>query len=87
VETVMRFGVLGPVVVQRGREAVGPDPGRQSAVLALLLADANLTVPLDRLAEDLWAGTPPSRPFETLRVYVSNLRRLLHRTYATRGRG
>ncbi|MBO1332179.1 AAA family ATPase [Streptomyces sp. VRA16 Mangrove soil] len=50
---------------------------RQRAVLALLLAARGATVSVDRLADELWRGTPPSKATVSLQAYVSNLRRLL----------
>src|SRR5262249_61710039 len=50
---------------------------RQRAVLALLLLEANRAVPMDRLAEDIWAGRPPARWATTLQTYVFHLRRAL----------
>ncbi|WP_229873710.1 ATP-binding protein [Streptomyces cirratus] len=50
---------------------------RQRAVLADLLAARGAVVSVDRLAQDLWCGTPPAKATASLHAYVSNLRRLL----------
>ena len=46
-------------------------------MLALLLLEPGRAVPVDRLAEELWRGEPPSGAATTLRVYVSRLRSVL----------
>lgn len=73
----MLFSVLGPITASRDGEPVDLGTPRQRAVLALLIVDANLTATTARLAEDLWGNDTPARATETLRVYVSNLRRFL----------
>ncbi|WP_275405130.1 AfsR/SARP family transcriptional regulator [Streptomyces sp. S4.7] len=52
-------------------------PARQRTVLAALLVDANRPVPVDQLADRVWADGPPHRATQTLYGYVSRLRRLL----------
>ena len=49
------------------------------ALLAALLVRAGDPVPADRLAEDLWGGTPPGNPANTLQTKVSQLRRAVGR--------
>jgi predicted ATPase/DNA-binding SARP family transcriptional activator len=70
--------VLGPVealVDDRTAALGGP---RQRALLALLaLADAPVSA--DRLADELWRGSPPAGAGKTLRSYVSRLRAALGR--------
>ncbi|HET9773079.1 MAG TPA: BTAD domain-containing putative transcriptional regulator [Acidimicrobiia bacterium] len=51
--------------------------GRERALLALLVLNANRIVSADRLAEDLWSGDPPEGAIRSLRVYVSRLRQAL----------
>jgi predicted ATPase/DNA-binding SARP family transcriptional activator len=77
VSSVVEFGILGPVqAVRDGRvlELGGP---RRRAVLALLLVAGGRVVPAERLAEELWAGSPPPGAAGTLRAHVSRLRKLL----------
>src|SRR5207237_6692311 len=50
---------------------------RERALLARLLISANRVVSADRLADDLWSGSPPPHSMATLRVYISRLRRAL----------
>jgi DNA-binding SARP family transcriptional activator len=70
------FGVLGPLEVSRSGRAVRLGGPRQRAVLALLLVGANRAVSMDRLGEDVWAGTPRGVG-NTLQTYVFHLRQAL----------
>ncbi|HET9896652.1 MAG TPA: BTAD domain-containing putative transcriptional regulator [Streptosporangiaceae bacterium] len=73
----MEYRILGPVAaVDQGREVELGGP-RERALLARLLLAANLVVPADTLAHDLWSGEPPEHATATLRVYISRLRRAL----------
>ncbi|MCA2211543.1 AfsR/SARP family transcriptional regulator [Jidongwangia harbinensis] len=47
------------------------------AVLALLLANANATVPTDALTEELWEEDPPASAPTTLQTYILHLRKML----------
>ncbi len=73
----MRFGVLGPLLVERDGQSLALGSRRQRAVLARLLLDPNQVVPVARLVDDLWGETPPSKVSASLQAYVSNLRRIL----------
>lgn len=74
---MINFRVLGPIeATKQGR--VLPLGGRkQRGVLAILLLNANRTVPVDHLIAGVWGERAPGRPLNTLQVYVSNLRRIL----------
>src|SRR5262249_56566030 len=61
--------------VRDGRELALGGP-RRRAVLALLLVAGGRVVPAERLAEELWAGSPPPGAAGTLRSHVSRLRAL-----------
>jgi pimeloyl-ACP methyl ester carboxylesterase len=65
--------VLGPLEALVADAPVTPR-GRQGALLALLAADAGRTVPLDRLADALWAADPPRDPANATQILVSRLR-------------
>ena len=81
--------LLGPVqVVRAGREIRLGGP-RPRAVLALLVLEAGRVVPVGRLVEDVWRGSPPPGAAKTLRSYVSRLRALLNpdATLTARGGG
>ncbi|HEY3867269.1 MAG TPA: tetratricopeptide repeat protein [Actinocrinis sp.] len=81
----MRFGLLGPVVVDRGPEGGGDvpgywseaPPGKPRAVLAVLLANANRAVPVERMVEALWGDGPPVSVVASLHNHVMRLRRWL----------
>lgn len=72
----MRFGVLGPVVVDKP-DGTGLGGPRQRRLLAALLADRGRLVSTDRLAEVVFAGEPTEAAAATLRTYVTRLRRTL----------
>jgi predicted ATPase/DNA-binding SARP family transcriptional activator len=73
----MDFGILGPLeVADNGREPVIA-PGKQRALLAILLLQANEVVSSDRLIEALWGEQPPASAAKSLQVHVSRLRKAL----------
>jgi len=75
--TGLEFCLLGPLVVRCG-EAVVPVPaGKQRAVLAALLLNANRVVAVEELAETLWGATPPPSARVTVQNYVVRLRKAL----------
>ncbi|RSN12068.1 SARP family transcriptional regulator [Streptomyces sp. WAC 05977] len=70
-----RFGVLGPLTIESppGRRTT-PRGEHQRALLAVLLLNANSSVPVDALVETLWPDTPPKSYSSNLHTYVSRLR-------------
>ena len=50
---------------------------KQRLVLALLLAEPNTTVSIDRLIDGVWGESPPDSARHTLQSYVSELRKAL----------
>ncbi|HST14381.1 MAG TPA: BTAD domain-containing putative transcriptional regulator [Gaiellaceae bacterium] len=79
--------LLGPVRAAReGRElAIG---GRhQRRLLALLVLERGRAVSRERLAEELWRGSPPAAFETTLRSYVSRLRGMLGESASLIGGG
>jgi DNA-binding SARP family transcriptional activator/pimeloyl-ACP methyl ester carboxylesterase len=73
----MDFQILGPLVVRDGDREVPLGGGKQRAFLALLLVNANQTVSIDRIVDDLWVGSPPETAPKMVQIYVSKLRKLL----------
>lgn len=71
------FCLLGPLVVRRGGDVVPIQPGKQRILLAMLLLNANLAVPLDDLAEALWDARAPMSARVTVQNYVKRLRHAL----------
>jgi eukaryotic-like serine/threonine-protein kinase len=73
----MEFRILGPLEVHAEGGRTLDLAGKQRALLAVLLLNANEAVSTDRLIEDLWDGDPPETAGKALQVYVSQLRKLL----------
>ena len=71
------FRVLGPLQVASNGTSLPIGGAKQRAVLALLLLHANEVVSLDRLIDELWAGTPPDSAANIVQGYVSHLRKAL----------
>ncbi|HEV7450292.1 MAG TPA: sigma-70 family RNA polymerase sigma factor [Pseudonocardiaceae bacterium] len=72
-----QWRVLGPVEAAVAGRLVDLGPPRQRALFGLLLSRVDQPVALDALIDELWAGDPPGAAMASLRVYVSNLRRVL----------
>jgi DNA-binding SARP family transcriptional activator len=68
------FGLLGPLLVRCSGTLVPVPPGKQRAVLAVLLLHAGRVVPVDEIAEVLWGPVPPPSARVTVRNYVKRLR-------------
>lgn len=77
----MQFRLLGPFEVTADDD-VGIALGghRQRGVLLLLTLYAGEVLSVDRIAEEIWAGSPPSSAVRTVRAYVSRLRATLRST-------
>src|SRR6478672_6364437 len=73
----MRFGLLGLLEVADDGATVPVGPGKESALLAILLLHANQPVSTDRLADGLWSEHQPANANKTIQVYVSRLRKRL----------
>jgi two-component SAPR family response regulator len=74
---VVRFGLLGPLLVEHnGHQLTLPSP-KQRTLLAALLARPNQVVPVGELADIVWNRLPPASAVTTLRTHVKRLRRCL----------
>lgn len=73
----MEFRILGPVEVWEDGLPVPLGRGKQRAVLALLLLNANRIVSTDRLIDQLWDGQPPATAATALQGHISGLRKAL----------
>jgi DNA-binding SARP family transcriptional activator len=80
----VQFGLLGELVVTAAGRTLAVGGPRQRALLALLLLNANKTVPAELLVEALWPDRTEDASFSALKVAVSRLRRA---TSDQRGRG
>ncbi len=72
-----QFGLLGPLMVRRAGVAVTIPAGKQRALLAALLLNANRMVSLQELADALWGSSPPASARVTIHNYVKRLRQAL----------
>ncbi len=72
----MEFAILGPLLVLDGTSALKITT-KQRALVARLLIDANHTVSVERLIEDLFAGDRLASPEAALHNQVSRLRKAL----------
>ena len=73
----MEFRILGPVEVRDDGRVVRLGGGKQRAVLALLLLNANRVVASERMIELLWGEQPPATAATALHGHISSLRKTL----------
>jgi DNA-binding SARP family transcriptional activator/Tfp pilus assembly protein PilF len=72
-----RFGVLGPLRVWRGEDAVDLGPLQQRVVLAVLLLHAGRPVAREQMISAVWGEEPPVHAVNLVQRHVSGLRRVL----------
>jgi DNA-binding SARP family transcriptional activator/class 3 adenylate cyclase len=72
----MEIRILGPLEVERDghKLALGP---KQQTLLAVLLVHRGAPVSVDRLVDDIYAGSPPATAAKSLQVHISRLRKTL----------
>ncbi|MFE6779247.1 BTAD domain-containing putative transcriptional regulator [Streptomyces sp. NPDC057676] len=73
----MEFSLLGPVAVRPAHGDLPLGPAKRRSVLALLLLQANTTVPVERLITALWEDEPPEHARTVVQGHVSRLRATL----------
>lgn len=75
----MKYELLGSlrVVDERGASFIGAP--KVAALLATLLVRAEHVVAAEQLIEEIWGENPPRRAAAGIHVYVSDLRKFLHR--------
>ena len=73
----LRFGVLGPLVAWRSDRPLALGSPQQQAVLAVLLVRRGQFVSADALVDALWPDDAPANAVQTVRTYISRLRKLL----------
>jgi branched-chain amino acid transport system substrate-binding protein len=73
----MRFLLLGPFAVEDDHGPLRIAPGRESALLALLLVHRGEPLTNHRIVEELWGEAYPQNVAKSVQVYVSRLRKAL----------
>ncbi len=73
----LRFGLLGPLEAWRGDRPLALGSPQQQAVLAVLLVRRGEFVSADALVDALWPVEAPANAVQTVRTYVSRLRKVL----------
>ena len=73
----MELRVLGPLEVIDGATALPLGGRKPRALLARLALDANRTVAVPRLVDDLWGEDVPDSAAKMVQIYVSQLRKVL----------
>ena len=73
----MDFRLLGQLEVGKEGRIVELTRGRERALLALLLLNANRALSTDRLVEELWPDRQPEHGAKTLQLYISRLRKTI----------
>lgn len=76
--------LLGPVDIHREDSVIRINAPKSAAMLGTLAIALNQPVSLDRLAQALWAGTPPTSAVKNLRSYAHALRGILGGRLVTR---
>lgn len=75
----MRYEILGPLRVVDGDSGSFISARKIETLLAVLLVRADEMVTHDQLISEIWGNDPPRRAMAGLHVYVSQLRKFLHR--------
>jgi hypothetical protein len=73
----MEFRVLGPLEVVEDGRRLAIQTGRQRALLALLVINANRAVSADRIIDELWGDDGPESGAKAVAFHVSKLRDVL----------
>lgn len=75
----MRYELLGPLRVVDGEDRTSISARKIETVLALLLIRSDQVVLPNQLMTEIWGDHPPRRATAGLHVYISQLRKFLHR--------
>ncbi|MDZ5444690.1 MULTISPECIES: AfsR/SARP family transcriptional regulator [Micromonospora] len=73
----LRFELLGPQRAWYADRELDLGPGKQRAVLAVLLLSAGRPVPTGQIVEAVWPDEPPANGTNVVQKYVAGLRRVL----------
>jgi predicted ATPase/DNA-binding SARP family transcriptional activator len=79
VPAALDFRILGPLGARADELELSLGPGKQRAVLAILLVNLNRVVATEQLVEWLWPDRAPGRPQTAIQGYVSGLRKIIGR--------
>jgi DNA-binding SARP family transcriptional activator/pimeloyl-ACP methyl ester carboxylesterase len=73
----VEFRLLGPLEVIDSTSVLPIASGKQRALLALLLLNANRTLARDRIVDELWGEDVPESAQKMVQIHVSQLRKVL----------
>ena len=73
----VEFRILGPLDVLDGSRVVSLRGQRKRAALAILLLHLNQVVSAERVIDELWGERAPPTALQTVRVFVSQIRKAL----------
>ena len=76
----MEFRLLGPLELSSGGQQHNLGPAKERCLLVILLLAAGTVVPVEDLIDRIWDANPPARAAENIPVYLSRLRKRLHRS-------
>jgi SARP family transcriptional regulator, regulator of embCAB operon len=71
------YEILGPLRAWREHDELDLGPGKQRAVLAVLLLNANRPTPTTRIIDAVWGDCPPENGVNVVQKYVAGLRRII----------
>ncbi|GAA4238493.1 hypothetical protein GCM10022254_54680 [Actinomadura meridiana] len=83
----LRFEILGRPAAWRDGEELGLGPGKQRAVLAVLLLTPGRPVPTSSIVDAVWGDEPPDNGANVVQKYVAGLRRVLEPDRSPRSPG
>ncbi|QTD96700.1 AfsR/SARP family transcriptional regulator [Streptomyces cyanogenus] len=75
----MRYEILGPLRVVDGDTVSSISARKIEIALAVLLIRSDQVVTHDQLIAEIWGDRPPRRATAGMHVYISQLRKFLHR--------
>ncbi|MEV0330159.1 BTAD domain-containing putative transcriptional regulator [Micromonospora echinospora] len=84
---MLRFEILGPQRAWYADSEIDLGPGKQRAVLAVLLLAANRAVPTGQIVDAVWPEEPPANGTNVVQKYVAGLRRVLEPERSPRSPG
>ncbi|WP_144121984.1 BTAD domain-containing putative transcriptional regulator [Catellatospora sichuanensis] len=82
-----RFELLGPLRAWHGSTELDLGPGKQRAVLAMLVLHANRPVAPAAIIDAVWQDDPPENGPNVVQKYVAGLRRALDPAHSPRNPG